>query len=417
MKKIPNHNSSYGYVIAASCFGIQAIGLGTYVCYGVFFSKLISEFGWSRAAISGASSVAFFLSGLFGILVGRLNDRIGPRNVMAITGFLFGLGHVLMSRLGAIWQLYVFYGVIVGMGLSSVDVITLSTTARWFVRKRGVMTGIVKIGTGAGQFIIPLVASMLITRYGWRNSYIIIGAAVLLVLVSIAQLLRADPSRIAPVRDHDKELPGDKPDFAGGGFSLSETIRTRQFWMICSVNLSILFCLMTIMVHIVPHAQDIGVSATRAASVLATIGGVSMVGRFITGIAIDRIGSKRAMIVSCILLIAGLLWLQTAKELWVLYLFAVIYGTAHGGFFTAISPIVAEFFGIRAHGVLFGIIAFSGTVGGALGPILAGYIFDVAAHYSPALWLCTMAASLGLALLLLLKPIEDKGLMNRPVTR
>ena len=166
MKKIPNHNSSYGYVIAASCFGIQAIGVGTYVCYGVFFNRLISEFGWSRAAISGASSVAFFLSGLFGILVGRLNDRIGPRNVMAITGFLFGLGHVLMSRLGAIWQLYVFYGVIVGMGLSSVDVIALSTTARWFVRKRGIMTGIVKIGTGAGQFIIPLVASMLITRYG-----------------------------------------------------------------------------------------------------------------------------------------------------------------------------------------------------------------------------------------------------------
>ena len=95
----------------------------------------------------------------------------------------------------------------------------------------------------------------------------------------------------------------------------------------------------------------------------------------------------------------------------------MIYGTAHGGFFTAISPIVAEFFGIRAHGVLFGIIAFSGTVGGALGPILAGYIFDVAAHYSPALCLCTMAASLGLALLLLLKPIEDKGLMNRQVTR
>jgi MFS family permease len=317
-----NHNSSYKYVIAASCFGIQAIGIGTYVCYGVFFNSLVSEFGWSRAAISGASSLAFFLMGLFGILVGRISDRIGPRNVMAITGLLFGLGHVLMSRLGAVWQLYVFYGVVVGIGMSSIDVIPLS-----------------------------------------------------------------------------------------------EAIRTRQFWMICSVNLSILFCLMTIIVHIIPHARDIGISAARSASVLATIGGVSMVGRFFVGIAIDRIGSKRTMVIACILLIGGLLWLQTAKELWVLYLFAVIYGTAHGGFFTAISPIVAEFFGIRAHGVLFGIIAFCGTVGGALGPILAGHIFDVTAHYNPAFWLCTVMGILGLVLLLLLKPIEDKGLRNQQLAR
>lgn len=407
MDTIEEREYSYGYVIAAACFGIQAIGVGTYVSYGVFFNRLISEFGWSRAAISGASSVAFFLMGLFGILVGRLNDRMGPRNLMAVTGFLFGLGHLLMSRLGAIWQLYLFYGVIIGIGLSSVDVIALSTTARWFVRKRGAMTGIVKIGTGAGQFIIPLVASMLITAYGWRTSYIIIGAALILSLVLIAQLLRRDPSQIAPLPDGEKEPSGDKRGFAGGGFSLSQTLRTRQFWTICAVNLTTIFCLMSIMVHIVPHAQDIRVSATRAASVLATIGGVSMAGRFITGIAIDRIGSKRAMIACFILLITGLLWLQMAKELWMLYLFAVIYGTAHGGYFTIISPIVAEFFGIRAHGVLFGIVAFSGTVGGAIGPILAGYIFDITARYSPAFWLYSLMSSLGLVLLLLLKPIEE----------
>jgi len=171
------NNYSYGYVIVAACFGIQAIGVGTYVSYGVFFNSLASEFGWSRAAISGASSIAFFLMGLFGIFAGRLNDKIGPRDIMAVTGFLFGLGHLLMSRLGAIWQLYLFYGIIIGIGLSSVDVIALSTTARWFIRKRGIMTGIVKIGTGAGQFIMPLVASLLITSSGqfaqliWPSSF------------------------------------------------------------------------------------------------------------------------------------------------------------------------------------------------------------------------------------------------------
>jgi MFS family permease len=166
--------------------------------------------------------------------------------------------------------------------------------------------------------------------------------------------------------------------------------------------------MLMIMVHIVPHAQDRGVSATRAAGVLSTIGGVSMAGRFITGIAIDRIGSKRAMILCFVLLIGGLLWLQIAREVWMLYLFAVIYGLAHGGYFTTISPIVAEFFGIIAHGVLFGIIAFSGTIGGAIGPILAGYIFDVTARYSLAFWLCTLMIVLGLALVLVLNPIEEK---------
>jgi MFS family permease len=408
MDKIKDRDYSYGYVIAAACFGIQAIGIGTYVSYGVFFNPLASEFGWSRAAISGASSLAFFLMGLFGILVGRLNDRMGPRNVMAGTGFLFGLGHLLMFRLSAVWQLYLFYGVIIGIGLSSVDVIALSTTARWFVRKRGIMTGIVKIGTGAGQFIIPLAASILIAGYGWRTSYLIIGGAVLLSLVSIAQLLRRDPCQIAPLPDSENESSEGELDFAGGGFSLGETLHTRQFWTICAVNLSIIFCLLIVMVHIVPHAQDIRISATRAASVLSTIGGVSMAGRFLTGIAIDRIGSKRAMIVCFILLIAGLLWLQTAKELWMLYVFAVIYGTAHGGYFTTISPIVAEFFGIRTHGVLFGIVNFSGNVGGAIGPILAGYIFDVTGGYSRAFWLCTFMSSLGLVLLLLLKPTGER---------
>ena len=133
-----------------------------------------------------------------------------------------------------------------------------------------------------------------------------------------------------------------------------------------------------------------------------------MAGRFITGITIDRIGSKRAMVVCFVLLIAGLVWLQTAQELWMLYLFAMIYGIAHGGFFTAISPIVAEFFGIRSHGVLFGIVAFSGTVGGAMGPVVTGYIFDVTTGYSLAFWLCALMSVLGLALIISLKPIKDR---------
>ena len=395
----------YSYVIAASCFSIQAVGIGTYFSYGVLFNPLISEFGWSRASIAGASSMAFLLMGLLGMGIGRLNDMIGPRKLMTVTGIFFGLGYLLMSRLETVWQLYLFFGIIFGIGLSSIDVIALTTIARWFVRKRGVVTGMVKVGTGAGQMTIPFVVNLLIIAYGWRQTCVLVGGAVLIILAGIAQLMRRDPGMMGLLPDGDEAGSIEESVLEAEGLSLGEAVRTRQFWTICAAFLSVVFCLMLVMVHIVPFSIDIQVSPTKAAGVLSTIGGVSMAGRFLSGITIDRLGSRRVMIFSFFLLIAGLLWLLLAKALWMIYLFAAIYGLAHGAFFTTLSPIVAEFFGIKAHGALFGIAMFCGTFGGAVGPFLAGYIFDVTGAYNLAIWICILMSALGFVLISLLKPI------------
>jgi MFS family permease len=393
----------YGYVIAAACFGIQGVGVGTYTAFGVFFKPLLNEFDWTRATLSGAHSLVLLNMGVLGILVGRLNDRLGPRIVVTVTGFLFGLGLLLMSGLSNLWQLYLFYGLIVGMGMSSVDVIALSTTARWFVRRRGMMTGIVKVGTGAGQMIIPLVASMFITGFGWRTSYIIIGAVVMVLLIATGQFLRRDPASMGLLPDGERITERARPGLSDTGFSFREALGMRQLWTICLANLAVVFCLLIIMTHIVPHATDISIPPTTAAGILSTIGGISMAGRFVIGMAIDRIGNRRAMIICFILLIASLLWLQVAQELWMLYVFAVVYGCAHGGFFTVVSPITAEHFGLRAHGALFGIVVFGGTVGGAIGPVLAGHIFDLRGSYRLAFWACTVVAAIGLGLILSLR--------------
>ncbi len=355
----------YGYWVAAACFAIQGIGIGTFISFGVFFKPLLAEFGWSRAILSGASSVTFLFAGILGIFVGSLNDRIGPRVIMAVTGGFFGLGYLLMSQVSALWQLYFYLGVIIGIGTSSIDIIPLTTTARWFVNRRGMMTGMVKVGTGAGQLTIPLMAVLLIATYGWRTAYMIMGALVLVLLVSISQLLRRDPSQMGLLPDGTEEAPEGETGQTKG-LRLREAMGTQQFWIICLVNLTVIYCLLTIMMHIVPHAMDIGISSIKAAGIISTIGGVSMVGRLVIGIAIDRIGNKKSMTICFLILIASLLWLQMASELWMLYLFAAVYGLAHGGFFTVISPIVAEFFGIGSHGVLFGVVGFSGTIGGAL---------------------------------------------------
>jgi len=399
-------NIPYKYIIVAACFGIKATGVGLFVTYGVFINPLIEEFGWTRAAISGASSLGFFIMGLLGIIVGRLNDKIGPRKVMLFTSCFIGLGFFLTAKTQSIWQLYLFYGVLFGIGMSSIDVIALSTTARWFIKRRGIVTGLVKVGTGAGQLIVPLTASLLITGFGWRTSFIIIGISGMILLLLISRLLRRDPEEMGL---NSQEQTGSKIDVEGLkdiDLSFGQAIRAHQFWLIFIVNFASVYCLLIIMVHIVPFARDLGVSATKAAGVLSTIGGVSMLGRFTTGFFIDRFNSRLAMIFCFVLLISMLLWLQIADELWMIYLFAACYGIAHGGLFTAISPIVAEYFGIGSHGLLFGAIVFSGCFGGSVGPVLAGHIFDVTGSYRPAFWLSTFIALLGLGFILLLKPIR-----------
>ena len=398
----------YGYIIVLACFLIQGIGVGTFVAFGVFFKPLLVEFGWSRATISGASSLAFLLMGFLGILSGNLNDRFGPRIVMAVTGVFYGSGHFLLSQLNSVWQLYLFFGVVAGIGLSSIDVIPLTTTARWFVRRRGMMTGIVKVGTGAGQLIMPLLASIFIIDCGWRYAYIFIGIIVLVFVIGSGQLLRRDPGQMGQLPDGFRKIAMGERDTSESGLSLEEALRTGQFWMVCVISFLAGYSMLTIMVHIVAHATDIGVEQIKSAGVLSTIGGVSMVGRLSTGIAIDRIGNTKSMIICFILLIASFFWLLAAEEMWMLYLFAMLYGVAHGGFFTVLSPIVAELFGIVSHGALFGVVAFSLTIGGAIGPVLAGLIFDIAGSYQPVFLILAGAGSAGLFLTLFLKPTNRK---------
>ena len=132
-----------------------------------------------------------------------------------------------------------------------------------------------------------------------------------------------------------------------------------------------------------------------------------MLGRFVMGSASDKIGGKRSLIACFLLLFCGLIWLQAAKESWMLFLFSVIYGFAHGGFFTVVSPTVAELFGTGSHGLLFGLVLACGTIGGAVGPLLAGRIFDVTGSYWILFLVLTGLAVVGLILVNLLQPIRD----------
>lgn len=394
----------YGYNIVAASFVIQGVCIGAMFAYGVFFKELQAELGWSRTTISGASSLAFLIMGIVGIPVGRLNDRIGPRILIILGGIAFGLGYLLMSRLQTKWQLFLFYGGLVGVGLSAHDIVTLSTVARWFVRYRGLMTGIVKLGTGIGQLLVPLIASALIASYGWRTSCFVLGAVVLVALVAWAQVMRRDPQEMGLLPDGDIDKTGNGGiGSREGGVRLRDAARMIPFWIISVTWFAVFFCLLTIIVHIVPHARDMGLTPAAAAGVLSMIGGVSMVGRFVMGATNDRIGGKRSLTICLIILICGLFILQMTTQAWMLFVFAAVYGFAHGGLFTVVSPTMAELFGTGSHGVLYGIVLFSGSIGGSVGPLLAGRIFDVTGSYRSVFMVLTGLAAAGLILITLLR--------------
>ena len=165
-------------------------------------------------------------------------------------------------------------------------------------------------------------------------------------------------------------------------------------------------------VFLVSYARAQGIDEVAAASLVGIIGGASITGRFLLGNACDRISSRMAMVISIVVLLGALIWLQQAGEAWMLYPFAAIYGFAHGGFFALLSPLVADLFGLKSHGELFGAVFFAGTLGGAVGPPLAGRIFDTTGSYFSAFRIFTAFSGGALALSLLLKPVVRKEVIN-----
>jgi MFS family permease len=393
----------YGYTVVGAASIIMVLIFAVQYSFGVFFKPVLTEFGWTRATTAGAFSLVWISQGLVSILMGGLNDRVGPRLVLTICGALIGSGFMLMSHIGAIWHLYLFYGVVVGAGLGGTFVPLTSTTARWFVARRGLMTGIVTAGVGVGAFIGPPIANWLISTYDWRRSYMILGGVVLGGVLAGAQLLRRDPAAVGRTPYAHGTAAGAIRTVASG-LSLREAVATRMFWVVFAAFFCYGFALQAIMLHLAPHATDLGIATATAASILASIGGASIAGKVVLGMLADRVGNKNVYVASFVLMIAALLWLLVATEPWALYVFALLFGFAYGGLATAHSPLVAWLFGMKQHGLVFG-VSFNGwTIGCAVGPIVAGYVFDVTHSYQLAFAICAAVAFAGLVLTTWLSP-------------
>ena len=381
----------------------MAVAMGALFSYGVFFKALLTEFGWTRGITAGAYSLNVVLQGILGIVAGRLSDKLGPRILITGGGLIAGLGYLLMFQISAIWHLYLLFGVTAGIGFGAIYVPTISTVARWFIKRRGLMTGIVVSGIGAGVVIMPPLVTQFISVYGWRISYLFVGTIVLVVVVTAAQFLKSDPSQLGQFPDGEREVRQEGLTSEVRGFSLQEAIHNKQFWMLFAIFFGVGISLDSIYVHIIPHATDLGFSAKTAAWILSIIGGLSIAGRIGIGIIGDRTSIKLALIITLTILSIALFWLLGVKGLWMLYIFTIVFGLSYGGVMVLISPLTADLFGLSSHGAIFGTVLFAFTIGAAIGPLSAGRAYDITGGYQLAFLMFAVLSVISLILAFLLK--------------
>jgi MFS family permease len=395
----------YGYVVVTAAAIMMVMIWGTFSAFGVFFEPFIKEFGWTRALTSGASALNTVMFGILCIFSAGLSARFGPRWVMTVCGIILGLGYFLMAQLTRAWELYLYFGVFVAIGMTPY-IPLLSLVPQWFTTNRGRMNAIVLSGMGLGIMIIPPIASAVISAWGWRSSYLMISISTLLVMVAVSQFLKGGPN--LPLHGKEQRPDTGIADQRNEGMTLREAIGTRPFVLVCLLYFSFLFCVVSITVHLVIHAIGQGIPATRAAFTLSLIGGACIVGMNVMGNMADRFTNNVGLGISYLLMGLSLVWLIPSHAEWSFYLFSIVFGFAYGGMQVLFSPLVAEVFGTRSHGVILATGALVGSIGAATGPIVAGYIFDVSGSYTVAFILYAMLAFAGFVSTFLLPQVAPK---------
>lgn len=399
----------YGWYIVGVCFITMAMIGGIGYTFAVFFKPLIEEFHWSRTALAGVVSAGMIVGGLVTPLWGNWTDRTGGRMVIVTAALFAGISLLLRAYINTLWQLY-FVAVAGSIFFAGIDLIPLSTIiSHWFRNKRGKAMGLTLIGGSVGGFIMPPIADWLITRFGWRNSYLILAGMLWIGIIPVATIfLRKDPIETGLLTNDKAPYPEiSRPDntideraqtkttslVPKEEFTLQQALRTTAFWMIAVAFLLPMMSGVGMMTHLVVILTDAGTSSQTASACLGLIAALSMVGRFTFGYAADRF-PVRKVFTACYIIEATAVGMLLATPLIgknALFAYVLVYGLTGGGGLVLAPLIIGECFGLKSLGTIFGVLAISGVVGGAIGPLLAGYIFDSTGSYYLAFVIFTMA--------------------------
>jgi MFS family permease len=376
----------HGWIVVACAFVVMFIGFGVAYSFGAFFPALQKEFSASRGDISLIFSIAGCLYFLLGAASGMLADRVPPRWVIAGGMAVIAIGLVLASRAETLWQLYIFYSLSVGIGVGFSYVPSIGAVQRWFVRRRGMASGLAVSGIGMGTLVGPLAAAALIAASGWRDAYLAMAALAATIGLAAALMIDDSPARrgLAPDGEAVSSATAEAPSapLSPTGATIAEAVRTRTFWALFFGFALTGFGVFIPFVHLANYARDHGLSGEFGVLLIGLVGAGSVAGRFALGGIADRFGRRRSYAGMFAGMAAMLLWWLGSTSAWSLIVFAVVFGTFYGGFVALAPAVITDYFGNRNASGLIGLLYAGVAFGTLLGPTLAGFAYDFTQSYT-----------------------------------
>ena len=383
----------YGWKIVIAMFWINTLLFGAAYVFGVFFKSLEADFHMTRAVTSSVVSVYWVITAGVAVLGGWAFERFGPRLVL-IMAFITGLSLVLASQVHEIWQLFITYSLLLGLGTGALYVACMPLLFKWFERKRGLASGIALAGSSFGQVILAPLATFVILKSDWRIGFLVLGVIAWLA-IPISLILKRDPGQMGLEPDGREPggnvLPAAQPVTHLSVFSIISVLKTRNFWLLSTLHIMFGVCALMVGTHIVPHIIDIGFSAEEGATVISITGMFSFAGFLLGGVVTDRFGAKKTVILFSLGTALMMAWLTHITGLWQIYLFAALYGLASGGITPSLASFFGQTFGMTHLSKILGMLEISWAVGAATGPYIGGVLFDINGNYILAFWVAAIA--------------------------
>jgi MFS family permease len=382
-------------VVGASVIGLFFhFGSLLVVTFTLFIKPLSEQFNWTRTQVSLAFTLACLTALSSMLVVGWLTDRFGARWLIIISMSLFGALFAALSLLTPhLWLLYAVFAILGLLGPGTSAVPHASLISRWFTSRRGLALGVMMCGTGTGGILWPIIGQELIDRVGWRASYALLGAAVLLIAIPVMLLFLKEPSK--PV--------GSSIQNRASGLGRREAIRSEIFWVLMIIFFLVSAIVQACQVHMSPLLTDRGITAQRAAVALSLLGAANLIGRLGTGWLLDRFPALLIVTLSFAAITLGIVMLLAGVSGVSACVAAALIGFGYGAETSAAPYLISLYFGLRTFGEIYSYLFITVPLGGVFGPALMGVGFDHTGSYQLALSLCFVAMLVAAALILRLR--------------
>ena len=386
MQKVKNR-----WLIAASAVGIH-ISIGSAYAWSVFTNPLANQYGWDTTEISLAFSIAIFFLGFSAAFMGKFVEKHGPRKSGMLSALFFGVGVAgsgLATLMESLYMLYLFYGVIGGIGLGIGYIAPVSTLVKWFPDHRGLATGMAIMGFGFAALLSGPAAASLIDSVGISATFFTLGAIYFVVMTLASQYLAPPPEGWVPKGFKEKEQNGKGKIKADLSYlTANEAIKTRRFWMLWTMLFLNVTCGIAIIAVASPMAQEItGMSSVAAAAMVGVMGLFNGGGRLGWATLSDYIGRPNVYTVFFVIQIIAFFLLPAASSviLFQILLFAIV--SCYGGGFSSIPAYIGDLFGTKQLGAIHGYILTAWAMAGVAGPILLSLIYDSTNSYNVTMFI------------------------------